>query len=149
LWDGAGTGYYIDGYALVGTLTLNDDPAVATNPVTSGYMIACAKNGFQSTSFTCAYTIGSAQTMTTNTNIGTYTSNSGTLTTAASFNTLQTGSTNVPAQLIVDPAASGSIFTKSACTFNDGTNGCWGQTFTYAAKKSVWQIWYYMQKQTA
>jgi hypothetical protein len=47
MWDGTGTAYYIDGYALVGTITLNSDPTTAgTNPVTSGYMYACAKNGY-------------------------------------------------------------------------------------------------------
>jgi hypothetical protein len=86
--------------------------------------------------------------MATNTNIGTVTSTSGSLSNAASFNTLATGSTTNPAQLVVDPAVSGSIFTKSTCTNNDGTAGCWGQTFAYAANKSVWTVWYYMLKQT-
>lgn len=61
-YDGTGTAWYVDGYMLIGTITLNADPTTAGSgaTLTSGYLYSCAKNGFQGTNFACAYTSGTA-----------------------------------------------------------------------------------------
>ena len=84
--------YDYDGYMLIGTANLTDDPANVMSGSTvssSGYIYMCTKDGKDTAGVTCAYTRGTAQEMATNKTIGTVTSTQ--LTKAADFNTVVSG----------------------------------------------------------
>ena len=141
-YDLRGTAYDTDGYMLIGTAKLNDDPEKLTydnNGVTTlrsrGYIYICAKDGATSTGFTCGYIKGDATEMTAKTYVGTVTSTSLSL---AEFNAPASTGSTIPKQLDIDTASSTSIFKDKTCTLNDGAGGCWGHKFTYAANASVY-----------
>ena len=96
----------------------------------------CARDGYETAGYSCAYTVGSATEMAANTDIGTATTS--TLTTIADFNEVLPG-TQVPIQFDLTKTMS-----KKNCKLNDGTAGCWGSKFTYAAKASKYEVYFYM-----
>ena len=142
-YDISKTAYDYDGYMLVGSATLNDDPTTTNGAggviATRGYIYLCIKDGYQTAAQTCAYTIGSATEMTANTDVGTATST--TIVSVANFNEVLPN-TQVPKQFNL-----ATDMTKKTCKFNDGTAGCWGSKFTYASKASKWEVYYYMLRQ--
>ena len=139
-YDISKTAYDYDGYMMVGSVSMNDDPTTnVALTTTKGYIYLCMKDGYDTKGMTCAYTIGTAAEMALNTNVGTATST--TKVTVADFNEVLTG-TQVPVQF--DLATS---FTNKTCKFNDGTAGCWGSKFTYALNASKFEVYYYMLRQ--
>jgi hypothetical protein len=91
-FDLRNTAYDVDGYMLVSTVELKQDPTIAGfgAGLTSGYIYTCIANSVGK-GFTCAYTYGTAAEMALNTKIGTVETT--TLTTFADFNKVITGST--------------------------------------------------------
>jgi len=147
-FDLRGSSYDVDGYMLVGTAKLTQDPAKltyldggVTKTRTRGYIYMCAKDGSDSTGFTCGYIQGDVAEMKAYTYIGTVTSSSLTL---AEFNAPKTTGSTVPKQLDIDTTSATTVFKAKACTLNDGAGGCWGHKFTYAANASTYQVYYYM-----
>ena len=139
-YDISKTAYDYDGYMMVGSVAMNDDPTTnVALTTTKGYIYLCMKDGYDTAATTCAYTIGTAAEMALDTNVGTATST--TVVTPANFNEVLPN-TQVPKQ--IDLATN---MTNKTCKFNDGAAGCWGSKFTYASKASTFEVYYYMLRQ--
>jgi hypothetical protein len=151
-FDLRGSAYDVDGYMLVGTAKLTQDPikltyldgSGATVVRSRGYIYMCAKDGSDTTGFSCGYIKGDAAEMKAKTYVGTVTSSTLTL---AEFNAPKTVGSTVPKQLDINTASATSVFKDKTCKLSDGAGGCWGHKFTYAANASVYNVYYYMLRQ--
>lgn len=137
MFDFRGTAYDYDGYMLVGTVNLREDTTAQ-----GSYLYMCARPGTGATGFSCASTMGTPADMSvakfTATKISSFTKTD-------DFNTYASVG-GAPVQHVVDGNA-GTIMTAKTCGRQDGTNGCWGSSYTGAANKGVYKVWMYQLRQ--